>query len=447
MTGKLSCIGSWFMPQNPEKKLWGTLEFIGGDSIQMVISGKFDKVEGLTSEDTIFLGDTNEGILTILGCYLFQQTVQGTCHFRVRYLFRGVHIHKREDISFRSIKAKLNTLNEWSYNNGFDIGFESVEQGYSINYKTPNKIPFEINEKIEASLSFFSSIPNHNVNKKINLRQDTFINIKVKDQNEKIDFEKLLEYLTIFQNFITFGTYKNSFPLSILFYEKHNVDFYAIYDDRLNSQPRHNADFLYSYKDIKDEFNTVINKWFSNYENLRPIIILFIDAIHEQNIFSENKFLNITQALETFHRRRRKNILRFDKEYFKTMCEEVLDSVPEKYKDIIKEKANFANEPTLQIRLELLISEFKTETFNRYVTDEAEFIKQTKDSRNYYTHYDSKGEKKAKRDNELFVLTERLKMLLYSALLIESGFSRILTAKILTHNRNNFFMVRDSIQK
>jgi hypothetical protein len=67
------------------------------------------------------------------------------------------------------------------------------------------------------------------------------------------------------------------------------------------------------------------------------------------------------------------------------------------------------------------------------------FIKQTKDSRNYYTHLDESMEKKALKGEDLFYLTEKLKLVLVCALLKESGFSIDLIEELLLRNEYNFF--------
>jgi hypothetical protein len=86
-----------------------------------------------------------------------------------------------------------------------------------------------------------------------------------------------------------------------------------------------------------------------------------------------------------------------------------------------------------------LIEEFNTKTFDKIVVDKDKFIKQTKDSRNYYTHYDPKSLKKALVGAELYYLTEKLKVVLVSAILRENGFSFSLIQALLSRNEFRFF--------
>ena len=52
-----------------------------------------------------------------------------------------------------------------------------------------------------------------------------------------------------------------------------------------------------------------------------------------------------------------------------------------------------------------------------------------RDSRNYYTHYSSELKDKSLHGMELYYLTQRLKLLLTFALLLDSGFSKELLNK------------------
>src|SRR5690606_30630984 len=119
------------------------------------------------------------------------------------------------------------------------------------------------------------------------------------------------------------------------------------------------------------------------------------DSVSKDRILTENSFLNIAQAVETFHRRFRNNLV-LPKDEYEKKKRDIMGAVPIEHKDWLKDKLNFANELTLHQRLEQMLSEFSNQTLNTVIKNRVEFIRDIKNSRNYYTHYDSKLKTKAK---------------------------------------------------
>lgn len=100
----------------------------------------------------------------------------------------------------------------------------------------------------------------------------------------------------------------------------------------------------------------------------------------------------------------------------------------------MNQKLLFSNEPTLKERLEELLNNYSNDTLKKVIKDPADFIKKVKDSRNYYTHFDSKLKKKAAKGGDLYYLTERMKLLLTCCLLNIIGFNNNLIQQLLKKN-------------
>ena len=85
----------------------------------------------------------------------------------------------------------------------------------------------------------------------------------------------------------------------------------------------------------------------------------------------------------------------------------------------------------LQTRLEKIVSDLEKKVsehsntiLNRIIENKDLFVKQIKWSRNYYTHYSLEDKKRALQGKDLFYLSEKLKIVLVCALLVEVGFSK-----------------------
>jgi hypothetical protein len=82
---------------------------------------------------------------------------------------------------------------------------------------------------------------------------------------------------------------------------------------------------------------------------------------------------------------------------------------------------------------------YSNETLDKIIDNKDLFVKQVKWSRNYYTHYSSDGKKKALKDSELLYLSEKLKILLACAFLIEVGFDREKLGKLVDNSKRMLF--------
>ena len=121
------------------------------------------------------------------------------------------------------------------------------------------------------------------------------------------------------------------------------------------------------------------------------------------------------------------------------MVDEIINSVDNSNKAWLKERLNFSNEPSLHSRLLELLNSFSIETIDKIVNDTEQFIKDTKNSRNYYTHYDQILHKKALKTGKLFTLTEKLKIILITVILLETGFSEEQIGNLFKRNEYRFF--------
>ena len=78
----------------------------------------------------------------------------------------------------------------------------------------------------------------------------------------------------------------------------------------------------------------------------------------------------------------------------------------------------------LHSRLTELIEKYSNDILDKVLGDKTKFVTDVKNSRNYYTHYDKRLEKKALKGADLFYLSERLKILLVCAFLMEAGITK-----------------------
>ncbi len=181
-------------------------------------------------------------------------------------------------------------------------------------------------------------------------------------------------------------------------------------------------EMLFTYHKLGDNPNEIIKNWYEKYEILEPAFDLLFEQFYTKG-FTINTFLNLAQSAETFHARVHDHT-RIPPDEYKAMKNDILKLAPNKYHEWLKDQFNFGNYLNLHSRLTELIDKYSNSTLDQILGDKEKFILNVKNSRNYYTHYDKRLEKKALKGADLFYLSERLKILLTCAFLMEIGFTR-----------------------
>lgn len=177
----------------------------------------------------------------------------------------------------------------------------------------------------------------------------------------------------------------------------------------------HFLNHLFDFSAIK-EHPEIYNAWMNNYETMKPIIDLRCLAFLYPDSPPEIIFLNLIQALETYHARFICDNLNKYSAVVDHFIDEDLefcnDQDKENYRAYLKENSSTSC-ITLKTRIRYL---FSIERF-MYLPpadkcDLTSFIQKLVDSRNYYTHYNPKKERKAFNHGELSAVNALISTLL-----------------------------------
>ncbi|WP_236560339.1 HEPN domain-containing protein [Streptococcus halichoeri] len=142
--------------------------------------------------------------------------------------------------------------------------------------------------------------------------------------------------------------------------------------------------------------NDSFEVYFSNFEKIKPIIELYIEILYLKDISSVRLFLNVVQALETYHSRFKSN----DIDDFKNRIKTLYKTRNDKTENFLM--ANSNKFITLESRIaDLLLAESQI-YFDTGEIKHLDFPKVIAKTRNYYIHYDEK----IKEDNKVLSLKE-----------------------------------------
>jgi len=459
MDNNSKIIGEWFLPSNPNERVHGTLYINRNERLSLELYGSLtsDNLFPELVDQEIILGLSSKSKqVTLYKCHMTKSggatLVQGqesgkpSTIYTIVYILIGLHVNSPDELMFDHISAEIFNLDEWVSKSGFinlRPDFEKIKRHeINVEYKLPESIDFEIDKQSSGKFNFVANQPTlSRYQKNVSITQRVQFQVNTKDEK---NIKDLLSYMFSFQNFLILALYRSTYPLSIILrgerykeklpdvkpYRKSIELFISTSNFKENEKPQFDFEMLFSYRLIREKFPQIIKNWFAKYELLKPAFNLLFEQFYNGNRFNENTFLNLAQSAETFHARIHNHTKIPEKEY-KTMKEEILNLVPSKYHSWLKDLFNFGNNLNLHSRLTELVEKYSNDILDKIIPDKKMFVKQVKYSRNYYTHYSSDGKKNALKGGDLFYLSERLKILLVCAFLIEVGFDKKLLSKCL----------------
>jgi hypothetical protein len=359
------------------------------------------------------------------------------CRFLAEVAFLGAHFKKVEDIKFADIWIKFSYLDDWLQISGFKKICQCDEE-FTVEYRRPKDLLVNINKNLQICIVFALQNPGCDifraVQNEVHVKQEAWIGVI---PSGKRSLEDLLPTIYQIQNFLTMATAKLVYPLSIKCRTEHKEEeksvsvFYRISGIEKPAKLLGQGSMLFPFKTISKQFPFLLRNWFKKGDSLGPVYSLYFGALYAPEMYPTNKFLNIIQAIESFHRRTMKNYELKENQHQKRIAD-ILNLVPVKYKDWLSKQLNYSNEPNLRKRLKEILS-LSPKALLKIIDSQEAFIQKILDTRNYLTHYDPHLKDKAAKGEELLGLTLKLIVVLQSLLLREIGFSSETTERLVTN--------------
>jgi hypothetical protein len=395
MEEKIKWKGYFYQPAYPKDQLPGILTFDQEEGIELELFGQFDHRENASSRDEkILLGFTSEGKkLTLFGCFGGQRgmNIPGfpTSSYSAIHLFVGAHFEEEEDIQFNSCAIEYADINQWLGITGFDHPRYNYEKNeLQVNYKQPERICFQISAdwRGEFEFAFFRPLEYHAPSTEVNIRQAPLFHLKPDTASSfKIFYEKYSSFNSFLAlNFFTFPRTKEiNFYIDKEKAGEHDINFIRVqlyfkrgvtFEQKENRKSRH--DFLVEYKNYGSQFEAYICKWYKLANSVDASVKILTETLMKRGNPMQLHFISLVQALENFHRR------------------------------II-----FPGQRPLNSRLDEIVNRLPLKTAHVLLSNEVDFTKRVTKNRNYFTHYSADNEKHAASLSELFILSEKLKII------------------------------------
>lgn len=444
--------GIWWLPDNEENYITGILKFNPEDGAYLELMGQLSGYDEL--EANIILGKTSDGKnITLYKCFEVIKTFNSsgfpTTVVFANITFEGVHFNTVDDIKFKELSCNYSNLDEWAWMNGIQIGKPTSDK-LEISYKLPPKISSEIKNEYVIEVYPSAETPSYCIVQK---EASIIQRIYVKVINNNLDsFEEHRDKLHHMQNFISLGVGEPVTIIDVIGETEQNKEdydgnilypkvtiYFCIKKSSEDYKPILPPNMLFNLKNIKDDFDIIINKWYDREEVLKPVFNLYFGTLYNSDMYLEQKFSNLIQAIESYHRRTKNNNEIEPEDHKKRLCD-IIESVDDQYRGWLEGKLTYSNEPTLRKRLKELTEECSS-LLKLSSSKKKSFIGKVCDTRNYFTHYDSSLADRAANGTELLRLCNILKAIIEFNLLLEIGFENSKAQELLEekYKRYNIF--------
>lgn len=419
-TGDLELKGLWWPPENPNNPISGTLRV---SQAEIVLEGV--GVASPRGRTNIILGQTFDcSEVTLFGCL-----GGGSMPFSLMQSFRipaarvvfGYHFSSIDDELYHRVDVSFDHLHLWTQESGFayqswlwrlpspfmnqlrnlvrrTIGPEFLRKwspNHKISYEFPDPIMLAETELVKIQVKqYLKPPPQPFPEGRCEVKETVVISIQ---SREPSSFEFFRPYIWRLQNFLSIALDYPTFPRVI---KLHNNDalkphghlFYRFPSLPSKAPPQIPRDTLFTLPQMLNSNADALHKWIEEYERFEPVLDAFFATIHQPTMFFQNRFLQLVQALESYHRLAFSTSLH-EKEEHSQRLSEIMAACPPTHKRWLTQKLAFAHEPSLKERLDELYTEYSfafegiidsNETMNH-------IIRTIVDTRNYLTHLDVKA--------------------------------------------------------
>ena len=459
-------IGYWWLPDDPETKLCGTLTFDPETGGKLSTPGFFEDITQMNQPpEYIWIhGRSKSGKeYTLQKCLKTASSINfsgiNSAEYDITTILEGGLFSEKEEIEFYSFRIYFSNLGDWLHqiilycHQTFET--DTNKHRYSIEYN-PEQFPsytieglgqieFRYNHEINPQ-------PSHVIH---NFTATTDFFVEFTPEKPATLEEILNVYSYQFCNFLSFALQKPSHPQRIIGYisslafqikeKTYPIPIEVFQDltyhvkDTKRVQP---FELLFSYRDIAPRFSEYYANWIQFSYRCKPSLDLFFSLKYRESLFLEDSFQKVIQAIEVFHRRSPLYPEEFcsPEDYepiWATFYGVIPDSISDDFRESIITKIKYFNQYSLQRRIKDLLRTFQNEygeIIKEIFGNRSEWAKKVADRRDHFTHHEND---KTLEHQELYLWTIQGKLLLNIVIMREIGFEKDLIIEMI--KKDNFY--------
>jgi hypothetical protein len=436
--------GYWWLPANPEYRVPGTVHYKAGDKITLELVGALNpNIEDAGNDHPELIWGTTESDRH----FTLERVIQTKSRsseegvfsesYLVHRLFEGKHFHSTDDIKLQSLSVSYTSFEEWVTDCPFDRALEALEPNSikrTASYQLPHAI-FECRvDSLESTIRAYLSISGSIDIRELEWRGTGYVDI-LPDSPRSFDWfwqvhADLRNLLSLLMNEPTYAKimsgHGEAFETSPGESSNERINVYIMNSSRASQEEIHPADMLLIFPTIKHNISSMLESWFLKAERLRAVYTLFFGSMYFNDMFPRFHFLNLIQAIETFHRNMRSGQYLSETD-FEPIRSALTNAIPADVaadlRAVLKSKIKYGYEYSLRKRILLLFAELGAETIKLITDNPNEMTGKIVDTRNYFTHYTDELKQLAFEGDAVHHANYKLRVLLIILLLKEAGLS------------------------
>jgi len=442
--------GYFWLPDNIENKIPGTLVISDGGDIELEIIGLFDNsIHALNGNDdlTRIIGNIEkDGLVTLENSFYKKKNISfggvSKSLVHVHQVLSGVAYDKDELVEFNTFSFGVEGLDEWVGITGIEVSYEDDFKSANIKYTPQKEITYQLNNDFKLHVTFGYTLPGMPATTKAKITQKTYLKLSSDSEKELSEFIGCAYKITNLLSFavdetVTIDSVTATSKSILRETEKgksHAVTIKIYYPSLPFSETKPSVSFhtmLFTFGHIRSDAERIINNWISAYETIEPSLNLYFSVKTGTHKYLEGKFLALAQALETYHRRTSNEKL-MDETTFRSLVAKAICNCPKISRSWIRGRLLHGNEINLGKRIKMIIEPFKKHIGNS--KERSKLIRSIVNTRNYLTHYSENLKTEAVTGVDLWPLCQKMEAIFQLHLLENLGFSATEINIILKNN-------------
>jgi len=195
--------GFWWLPDNPENKVPGTINIDDEDNITLSTLGSLSESDHFKKCNAI-TGISKEGKhITLLNCSCCHSSINfhgiDQYSYTAEVIFIGIILESSKPLLLNRLHFRFTNLENWIGRNGLDIGRAITDSNqFDIQYRRPQSLEFTLPN--DYKLIIDSGIERKANFKEIHLKEQDWITIKPPEEE---DIDTLLKVVDHLRNFLS----------------------------------------------------------------------------------------------------------------------------------------------------------------------------------------------------------------------------------------------------
>lgn len=437
--------GTWWLPENPDRKLIGEISYSPVDGAELDLFEHF--FDQLSTDRFTVWGITVKGKpVSLFDCHTMNITMHmpGARLGKVSSNFGvvGGHYAFAEEMQFVEVTADLSHLFEWARTTGINVEpFKSDNKLHITQARLPDVYlgrHGDLSVRLEFSSKFSPGYGRCELTEYCHLRVSS---------GELASYEKLEEVIHRIQHFIALGVARPVYALSVKAFtqsaeeiEQQPVEIIRAISVTPTGKRLMPHELQFGLNDLQPDPSFYVQNFLDKHDQLKPVCDLYFSTIYHSDMFLRQRFLALAHAVEAYHRIFFGGQYQSTDEYANGLQKKLIAAIPDEidrdFKASLKTKLQYLHEFSLRKRIRDICEQF-ADMLEPSLGNPIKFACSTSELRNRLTHADSEAGEQANPAEwkELWLKSEQLSLLLEVCLLHQLDFSEQKIRELLPRNR------------